>query len=146
MSHEKSSPSRSPRLSTSAQEPKGFPALEGSGVEPITTKVVGVTFEGRQAVVAKLHMGEQIVLRREPSNPYDANAIRVERLDGEQIGFLNRFLAQELATRFDTLGEPVDGNVINLTGSSFSGYSLGVNISFTIPVPEGGEIIEITSA
>ncbi len=104
MSNQKSSPSRSPRLSTGAQEPTGIPAPEGVGAGQVRTKVVGVTFEGRQEVVAKLKMGEQIVLRREPSNPYDTNAIRVERLDEEQIGFLNRHLAQELAPRFDTHG------------------------------------------
>ena len=49
----------------------------------IKTKVVGVTFDGRQAVVAKLTMGEEVVLRGELTNPYDRNAIRVERLNGE---------------------------------------------------------------
>ena len=54
----------------------------------ITTKVVGVSFEGRQEVVAKLQMGDRIWLEREPFNPYDVNAIRVTRNNGEQIGYL----------------------------------------------------------
>ena len=99
----------------------------------IETTVVGVTFEGRQAVVAKLCYGEKILLRREPNNPYDSNAIRVERLDREQIGYINRDLADELAPTFDAHGVPVSGTVTQLTGSLSAGYSLGVWIVFTAP-------------
>ena len=44
---------------------------DGSAHRPreITTKVVGVTFDGRQSVVAKLSMHEEVVLWREPTNP-----------------------------------------------------------------------------
>jgi len=101
--------------------------------DSMITKVVGVTFEGRQAVVAKLQVGEEILCRRQPTNPYDPNAIRVERLDGKQIGFINRFLAADLAPRFDAQGEPVPGTVTRLTGSLSAGYSLGVWIAFTMP-------------
>ena len=99
----------------------------------IETKVVGVTFEGRQEVVAKLQVGEEILCRREPNNPYDGNAIRVERLDGEQIGFINRFLAADLTPRFDAQSEPVPGTVTQQTGSRSAGYRLGVWITFTMP-------------
>ena len=99
----------------------------------IETKVVGVTFDGRQAVVAKLQVGEEILCRREPTNPYDGNAIRVERLNREQIGFINRFLAADLAPRFDAQGEPVPGTVTQLTGSWSAGYRLGVWITLTMP-------------
>ena len=53
-------------------------------------KVVGVQYDGRLQVVAKLKINERVLLRREPTNPYDSNAIRVERLTGEQIGFFKR--------------------------------------------------------
>ncbi len=43
----------------------------------ICTRVVGVTFYGRQAVIARLSFGEEILLKREPTNQYDRNAIRV---------------------------------------------------------------------
>jgi len=105
---------------------------EEQGKEVIS-KVVGVTFEGRQEVVARLHLGEHIQLRREPSNLYDPNAIRVERHNGGQIGYLNRSLASAIAHRFDAHGVPIKGTVINLTGCSFGGYSLGINISFILP-------------
>ena len=99
----------------------------------ISTKVVGVTFDGRQDVVAKLFIHEEIVLRREPTNPYDHNAIRVERLSGEQIGYIDRCMAASLAPALDAFGEVVHGTVSMLTGGSGNGYSLGVDNRFTVP-------------
>ena len=45
----------------------------------IETKVVGVTYDNRQDIVAQLTVGEKIRLLREPTNPYGSKAIRVER-------------------------------------------------------------------
>jgi single-stranded-DNA-specific exonuclease len=99
----------------------------------ICTRVAGVTFNGRQAVVARLTMGEEILLKREPTNPYDFNAIRVERNDGQQIGYLNRYLAATLAPFFDACRQPVPACIQCLTGNLRQGYSLGVVITFNIP-------------
>jgi hypothetical protein len=99
----------------------------------ICTRVAGVTFDGRQSIVAQLSIGEQILLIREPTNYYDHNAIRVERKKGQQIGYLNRFLAANLVRFFDTHNEPVSANVQCLTGSRQNGYSLGVVITFNVP-------------
>ena len=108
----------------------------------IITRVVGVTFENRQEVVAILEVGEQITLRREPTNPYDANAIRVERLTCEQIGYIDRYKAASLAPIFDACGGIGAGTVIQLIGGHSNGMSLGVVIEFTIPRltlnPRGG--------
>ena len=99
----------------------------------IETKVAGVTFEGRQRVVASLQVGEPVVLTREPENRYDANAIRVERVDGAQIGYIPREIAGRIAPFMDEDGEPLHGTVSYLTGSSCYGYSLGVVIRFQLP-------------
>jgi hypothetical protein len=99
----------------------------------IVTRVAGVTFDGRQSVIALLSIGESIRLMREHTNPFDHNAIRVECLNGWQIGYLNRHLAATLALFFDVHGQSVHGNVHCLTGSLRQGYSLGVVITFNIP-------------
>ncbi len=99
----------------------------------VTTKVVGVTFEGRQEVVARLRQGDRVWLDREPTNPYDCNAITVCRENGEQIGYLNRYLAASLIPYFKVYGYPVKGRVALLMGSGFGGYSLGCMISFKLP-------------
>jgi hypothetical protein len=99
----------------------------------ICTRVAGVTFNGRQAVIARLDFGEEILLKREPSNPYDRNAISVERQNGQQIGYINRYLAATLAPFFDAYCKAVPANIQCLTGNPELGYSLGVVITFNIP-------------
>lgn len=99
----------------------------------ITTRVVGVTFADRQEVVAKVQMKDRIWLERETTNPFDANAIKVSRNNGELIGYLNRYLANNLAPYFDKHEGLVRGKVTLLTGGSFDDFSLGLVISFKIP-------------
>lgn len=101
----------------------------------ISTRVVGVTFESRQEIVARLHEGDRIWLEREPSNPYDHNAIMVSRSNGEQFGYLNRYLAANVSAYFDAYDQPVKGKVVLLTGSRYDHYSLGVIIAFKLPKP-----------
>lgn len=99
----------------------------------ITTKVVGVSFENRQEVVAKLQMGDRVWLEMEPSNPYDHNAIKVCRSNGEQFGYLNRHLAASVHPYFTAYGHPIRGRATLLTGSRWDGYTLGCIISFKLP-------------
>jgi len=99
----------------------------------IRTKVVGVTFENRQEIIARLDMGDRVWLDREPDNPHDANAITVCRSNGEQIGYLNRQLAARITPFFRAYGYPIKGKVTTLTGSAWDGYILGVIISFKLP-------------
>ena len=49
--------------------------------------------------------GQPLVLRRDAANPYDANAIAVEAVGGEQAGFVPRELAAEIAPELDA-GRP----------------------------------------
>ena len=102
----------------------------------INTRAVGVSFGNRQQLIAKLEVGEEIILRREPQNPFDSNAIRLERKNGAQFGFINKYLAEELVPIFDSYGKPVRGVVTNLIGGFGPGYHRGVCISFTIPEPK----------
>ena len=41
--------------------------------------------------------GEHVIVRREPSNPYDSNALRVENVQRAQIGHVPRTMASKLA-------------------------------------------------
>ena len=99
----------------------------------VSTRVVGVTFEGRQEVVARLQLGDRIWLEMEPDNQYDPNAIKVCRSNGEQFGYLNRQLAADVVPYFRRDGYPVHGKVALLTGAEWDGYSLGVIIIFKLP-------------
>ena len=79
------------------------------------TKIVGVTFENRQAVLSSIEAGVELSLVRQPHNEFDANAIAVELLDGTQLGFLNRRLAKRLAAVMDE-GVPYSAAVSAITG------------------------------
>lgn len=68
---------------------------EGSGwicVGIIEDKIVGVRYYNGMATP-----GEQVMIRREPGNPYDSNAIRINNVQEVQIGHLPRTLAAKLA-------------------------------------------------
>ncbi len=64
------------------------------------TKVVGVSFEGRQDSIAGLSEGVELALQRQPENPYDANAIAV-CFGTFQLGFLRREIAARIAPKID---------------------------------------------
>lgn len=49
----------------------------------------------------RIVLGEPLLLRRDPSNAHDPNAIRVERADGEQVGWVPREDAEQLAPELD---------------------------------------------
>ncbi|MBB1125790.1 HIRAN domain-containing protein [Thiospirillum jenense] len=99
----------------------------------IETKVVGVAYEGRQAIVALLKVGEEVQLVREPNNPYDGNAIKVVRHTGQCFGFINKSLAVELAPQFDNHGSPIKAMIIAMTGGYSSDANIGVTIQFNLP-------------
>ena len=90
------------------------------------TKVVGVTFEGRQTVVSTLQAGQELVVMREPDNPADANAIALRTLSGAQVGFLRRQIAAHIAPNLDG-GMQYTAFVSAVTGG-VEGRSYGANI------------------
>lgn len=93
--------------------------------ERFFTKIVGVTFENRQEIIAKLSEGQILQLRREPQNNYDSNAIKLETSTGEMVGYLRAELAQELAREIDQ-GCVYKCNITAVTGGG--DCPLGVNI------------------
>jgi hypothetical protein len=99
----------------------------------VFAKVVGVTYENRQAVVTLLTEGERLSLIRDPNNPFDSNAVKVVRWDRQQIGFLERGLAAIMAPKMDKYGGTFIATVKSVTGGYFPGSSLGVVIRFYMP-------------
>ncbi|TPX23468.1 hypothetical protein DIZ76_012800 [Coccidioides immitis] len=67
-------------------------------------KIVGVRYYNGQAT-----KGEYVNIRREPGNPYDSNAIRIDNVMGDQIGHLPRQLASKLAPYIDSADLLVEG-------------------------------------
>ncbi len=95
------------------------------------TKVVGVSFEGRQDVAAGLREGAALQLRRDPANAYDPNAIGVF-FGTLQIGFLRKPIAARLAPNIDE-GARYSAHVTAVTGGGTRSY--GINIYVTREPP-----------
>jgi len=70
----------------------------------LKTKIVGCRFYGGKATV-----GEYVKVRREPSNPYDPNAIRIDNVQRDQIGHIGRNVAAKLAPLMDSGSLLVEG-------------------------------------
>ena len=140
---------------------KGQPAVEAptswravaSSQQPYETRsffttVAGVTFEGRQRIVARCSEGERLQLVRDPNNRHDNGAIKVVRLNGEQVGFVPAQVSRGgdssgLASQMDR-GAEYQCRIKNITGGR-PGESLGINIEIT-EGPEAGEAAKVDGA
>lgn len=82
------------------------------------TKVAGVTFDGRQALIAQLTGREPCRLLPEPGNPYDENAIAVMVVIAMgsvwHIGYVPKELAAQVAPFLD--GESLMVTIAEITG------------------------------
>ena len=96
------------------------------------TKIVGVTFEGRQDLIAGLQPGQELELVRQPENAYDPNAVAVHygRL---QLGFVRKAIAARIAPNIDA-GERYRAEIKHITGGGTR--SVGVNIWVTRERPD----------
>lgn len=103
------------------------------------TKVVGVTFEGRQGTIANINeMMDRLVAIREPDNPYDKNAIGVfvKKMNGtkKSVGYINRGLAAQLSPKIDEGKELIIHDYF-LVGSTYTGPAIGIVISYSLETP-----------
>lgn len=94
--------------------------------ESFHTKLVGVTFEGRQDTVSRLAVGTPLRTERQPDNMHDPCAIALVDPGGMQVGFFNRRLAAVLAPVIDA-GVEYDVVVSDVTGGE-AGRTFGVNV------------------
>jgi single-stranded-DNA-specific exonuclease len=79
------------------------------------TKIVGVSFEGRQEIIAGLQDGYDLELLRQPDNPADANAVAV-RYGDLHLGYVRAQIAKHIAPHIDA-GTIYRARVASLTGA-----------------------------
>ncbi len=112
------------------------------------TKIVGVTFEGRQDIVAGLVPGQELQLVREPGNAFDPSAIGV-RTGTLALGYVRREIAKRLAPNIDR-GDRYTARVGSVTGGGER--SVGVNVevrrhrSVAVPATNAGALRRAASA
>ncbi len=51
-------------------------------------RIAGVSFEGRQALIARLRQGQGLAFVKEPTNQYDPHSVRVQTLAGDTLGYI----------------------------------------------------------
>lgn len=93
----------------------------------LETSVVGGYYQNKWAV-NNTRIYEAVILRREPANPYDNNAIRVEKLNGQYIGYIGRWLAKSLIRGFDKDRGSLEGIIISRNQSW-----KGLEVQFQLP-------------
>ena len=86
----------------------------------LDTKVVGLQYYTGFASV-----GEHVIIKREPTNQYDPNAIRVNNVMGNQIGHIPRANAAKLAPFLDRGDLVASGELMG----TVAGYDVPIKIS-----------------
>lgn len=71
------------------------PILSGGGALLLTFRIAGLSFEDDLGVMRAhdircLHVGDELYLKRDARNPYDAKAIKLIRADSRELGFIPR--------------------------------------------------------
>ncbi|EEH06150.1 DNA repair and recombination protein RAD5B [Histoplasma capsulatum G186AR] len=79
--------------------------------DTLSSKVVGLRYYTGHATI-----GEYVTIKREPSNRYDKNAIRVDNVMGVQIGHLPRTTASKLAPYMDSRSLLIEGVLSGVKG------------------------------
>ena len=77
-----------------------------------SSPLAGSQYYALSSVWGELRTGDKLLLKREPENRHDANAIRVE-WNGHQLGFVPRAENRALAAAMDR-GEKVEARVARL--------------------------------
>ena len=76
----------------------------------IKTPIVGTSYENRDIAAHACSVGDRLLLKHEPENQHDPNAIAVYTENDEQIGYLPRELSAKLITDFTE-----DDNLFDVT-------------------------------
>jgi len=109
------------------------------------SKLVGVTFEGRQDVISGLTGREPLRFRREPDNEYDKNAVAVDALilredpntypfpftieEWSPIGYIAKDKNSEIAKALDE-GKEASIRISEITGGGERSFGVNVYIEY----------------
>ncbi|MCX8087625.1 MAG: HIRAN domain-containing protein [Rhodocyclaceae bacterium] len=77
-----------------------------------SSPLAGFQYHAGEALWDELKVGDRLTLIREPENPYDARAVRVE-WRGHKLGYLPRAENEAVAAAMDR-GERVEGRIAAL--------------------------------
>lgn len=96
------------------------------------SKIVGVTFEGRQAVLSVLTGSEPLRVRREADNEYDPLAVAVDAYIKEEwlpVGYIAKDKNKDIAATLDA-GNDVFIKIGGITGGGSKSYGLNIYLEY----------------
>ena len=99
------------------------------------SKVVGMKFRekdlGHPLPYEEFHTGDELILKREPDNTYDRNAIRIYHKETDIfIGYIKSELAQTIAPIMDN-GTGFSGRVTDITGGGELEHGINIELIIT---------------
>jgi hypothetical protein len=91
--------------------------------------IAGVPYHdaSEPSVLAKLEVGERVILRREPENPYDNMAIAIHTLRGDMLGYVPRIQNRTMA-RIADQGIELRGWLVKVDTSASAWDQLRVRV------------------
>lgn len=89
--------------------------------------LAGFVYYDGKAVWDRMKTGDRLTLAREPANPHDANAIRIE-WQGQMLGYVPRKDNGDLARQMD-LGARPQGRITALTRAANGRHQISYEIS-----------------
>jgi len=117
------------------------------------SKLVGVTFEGRQEVIATLRGKEPLRVRREKDNEYDPRAVAVDVYKNDEwlpIGYIAKDKNKDISEALDA-GESVYISIGTITGGQGKSYGVNISLEYKLadvpkePVVTKGDTVKVLS-
>lgn len=102
------------------------------------SKLVGVTFEGRQKVIATLRGKEPLRVRREKDNQYDPKAVAVDVYKNDEwlpIGYIAKDKNADISRSLDA-GETAYIQISDITGGGDRNYGVNISLEYKLAPEE----------
>ncbi|HXV23600.1 MAG TPA: HIRAN domain-containing protein [Alphaproteobacteria bacterium] len=105
--------------------PKPAPAKLAREVELVRTFVAGTAYYEAEPAHPMLGLGEDLILRRQPENPYDGKAIEVFTRSGMKLGYVPRLDNSALSALMDD-GRRLAARVTSLRPDHFRDIGMAI--------------------
>jgi len=89
----------------------------------------------RQRIIRECRVGDELLLVREPRNPYDENAVALFTLNRQQVGYIPMEVSSDVAAELDS-GVRAPAFIAKILGGTRDKPNLGLMIDIHWPRPE----------
>ena len=111
-----------------------YAAPQAGAITLLESHVAGTFYAGVEKLLPGLEVGDPLLLRREPANPYDALAILVLTRAGTKLGYVPRVDNRVLAALLDA-GVALDARITAIRPGDW--HHLDLVVTMPLPVRTG---------